>query len=188
MQCVRIDQDHKESGSKSGSVRNRRETRDGVHRRNGTIQSRVTAGGRFCIVFSVQYKKIVFVDLRKAKSEALTRLKKIDLSVGTPKKLKHVNAIKLFSEQFKMYCLDAGILQEKTIPETSQQNGLAERCNRTMLEMARCLLIDSGLPEMMGGAANRHVTRIRNFFVRRGKKMPSRVDARYKTKPAITKK
>ena len=187
MQFVRIDQDHKESGSKSGSDPNRIENRDGFHRRNGTIQRRVTAGGRFCIVFSVQCKKIVFADLLKAKSESLTRLKKIDLSVGRPKKLRHVNAKKLFSEQFKMHCLDAGILHEKSIPEAPQQNGLAERCNRTMLEIARCLLIDSGLPEMMGGAAIRHVTRIRNLFVRRGKKMPSRVNGRYKTKPAISK-
>ena len=52
-----------------------------------------------------------------------------------------------------MYCSDGGILQEKTIPETPQQNVLAERCNRTLMEMATCLLIDPGLPKMMWGAA-----------------------------------
>ena len=72
-----------------------------------------------------------------AKSEVLASLKKIVLSVGTPKKLRQDNAKEFLSEQFKTYCLDAGILQEKTIPETPQQNGLAERCNRTLLEMAR---------------------------------------------------
>ena len=70
-----------------------------------------------------------------------------------------------------MYCLDAGILQENTISETPQQNGLAERCNnRTLLEMARCLLIDSGLPKMMWGAAIIHATRTRNLVVRQGEK------------------
>ena len=59
-----------------------------------------------------------------------------------------------------MYCLDAGILQEKTIPETPQQNWLIERCNRTLLEMVRCLLIDSGLLKMMWRAAIFHATRI----------------------------
>ena len=34
--------------------------------------------------------------------------------------------------------------------------------------MARCLLIDSGLPKMMWGAATLHATRIRNLVVRRG--------------------
>ena len=66
-----------------------------------------------------------------------------------------------------MYCLNAGILQEKTIPKTPQQNGLAERCNWTLLEMARCLLIDSRLPKTMWGAAILHTTRIRNSVVRR---------------------
>ena len=93
------------------------------------------SGFRFCIVFADQYTKFVFVELLKAKSEALTSLKKFVLSVGTPKKLKQDNAKEFLSEQFKTYCLDAGILQEKIISETPQQNGLAERCNRTLLEM-----------------------------------------------------
>ena len=73
---------------------------------------------RFCIVFADQYTKFVFVDLLKAKSEARASLKNFVLSVGTPKKLRQDNAKELLSEQFKMYCLDADILQEKTIPET----------------------------------------------------------------------
>ena len=80
----------------------------------------------------------MFVDLPKAKSEALASLKRFVLSVGTPKKLRQDNAKEFLSEQFKMFCLDVGILQEKTIPETPEQNGLIERSNRTLLEMARC--------------------------------------------------
>ena len=95
-------------------------------------------------------------------------MKKFVLSVGTPKKLRQDNAKEFLSKQFKTYCLDAGILPEKTIPETPQQNGLAERCNRTPLEMARCLLIYPGLPKMMWGAAILHASRIRNLVMRRG--------------------
>ena len=133
----------------------------------GPFRVESLSGFQFCIVFADQYTKFVFVDLLKAKSEALASLKKFVLSVGTPKKLRQDNAKEFLSEQFKTYCLDAGIPQEKTIPETPQQNGLAERCNRTMLEMARCLLIDSGLPKMMWGAAILHATRFRNLVVRR---------------------
>ena len=116
-------------------------------------------GFRFCIVFADQYKKFVSVDLLKAKSEALASLKKFVLNVETPKKLRQDNAKEFLSEQFNTYCLDAGILQEKTIPETPQQNGLAEKCNRTLLEVARCLLIDSGHPKMMWG---------QHFFTQQG--------------------
>ena len=83
------------------------------------------SGFRFCIAFADQYTKFVFVDLLKAKSEALASLKKFDLSVVTPKKLRQDNAKEFLSEQFKTYWLNAGILQEMTIPETPQQNGLA---------------------------------------------------------------
>ena len=121
----------------------------------------------FCVVFADQYTKFVFVDVLKAKSKGLASLKKFVLSVGTLKKLRQDNEKVFLSEQFKTYCLYAGILQENTIPETPQQNGLAERCNRTLLEMARCLLIDSGLPKMMRGAAILHATRIKNLVVRR---------------------
>ena len=138
-------------------------------------------------MFADQYTKFVFVDLLKAKSEALASLKKCVLSVGTPKKLRQDNAKEFLSEQFMTYCLDAGILQEKTIPEKPQQNGLTERCNRTLVEMARCLLIDSGLPKMMWGAAILHATRIRNLVVRREEKCPAELMRGMKSKLSISK-
>ena len=92
------------------------------------------------------------------------------------------------SEQFKTYCLDAGILQEKTIPETTQQNWLAERCNRTQLEMARCLLIEPGILKMMWGAAILHATRTNNLVVRRGEeKCPAELMRGIKPKLSISK-
>ena len=54
------------------------------------------------------------------------------------------------------------------IPEMSQHNGVTERCNWILLEIARCLLIYYGLPKMMWGAATLHTTRIKKLVVRRG--------------------
>ena len=144
----------------------------------GTFRVESLTGFRFCIVFADQYTKFVFVDLLKAKGEALTSLQKFVLSVGTPKKLRQDNAKEFLSEQFKMYCLATGILQENTLPETSQRNGLAERCNRTLLEMAKCLLFDSGLPKMMWGAPILHATRINQElgWETRRTKMPGRAE------------
>ena len=50
------------------------------------------SGFRFCITFAEHYMKFLFVDLVKAKSEALSSLKKFLLSVGTPKRLRQDNA------------------------------------------------------------------------------------------------
>ena len=119
---MRIGQDHKDSSTKSGRDPSSREAGEGVHRRDRTFQSRLTV--RVPVLHRVcrPVHEFMFVDLLKAKSEALASLKKDQF----------------LSEKFKMYCLDPGILQERTIPKTPQQNGLAERCNRTLLEMARC--------------------------------------------------
>src|SRR6218665_3770447 len=42
---------------------------------------------------------------------------------------------------------------ELTTPYTPQQNGCAERKNRSLVEMTRCMLNDSGLPKKFWGGA-----------------------------------
>ena len=46
-----------------------------------------------------------------------------------------------------------GIVMVKTIPGTPQQNGVAERMNRTLCERARSMRLHSGLPEMFWAEA-----------------------------------
>ena len=42
-------------------------------------------------------------------------------------------------------CRDEGIQRHFTVRETPQQNGVAERLNRTLLEKVRCLMSRNGL-------------------------------------------
>ena len=44
------------------------------------------------------------------------------------------------------FCAEEGITHEFTAPYTHQQVGVAERCHRTIVERARCMLKDAGLP------------------------------------------
>ena len=46
---------------------------------------------------------------------------------------------------FSEYCVAQGIRMEKTIPGTPQQNGVAERMNRTLNERARSMRLHAGL-------------------------------------------
>ncbi|CAI5479185.1 unnamed protein product [Closterium sp. Yama58-4] len=55
-----------------------------------------------------------------------------------------------------------GIQRELTTAYTPQSNGVAERANRTILETARALLIESGLSNSMWPHAVRHATVARN--------------------------
>ena len=49
----------------------------------------------------------------------------------------------------KDYCEHNGVTHQKTIKYTPQQNGRAERLNRTLIEKARSLMQDSGLPKRL---------------------------------------
>lgn len=55
-----------------------------------------------------------------------------------------------------------GIKRQLTVPYTPQQNGVAERANRTLIEMARTMLIHSGLSESFWAEAVRTSSYIRN--------------------------
>lgn len=50
---------------------------------------------------------------------------------------------------FSEYCVAQGIRMEKTIPGTPQQNGVAERMNRTLNERARSMRLHVGLPKTL---------------------------------------
>ena len=66
----------------------------------------------------------------------------------TEKKVKILrtdNGMEFCSKQFKNYCKSEGIVRHYTVPYTPQQNGVAERMNRTIISRARCMLSNAGL-------------------------------------------
>jgi hypothetical protein len=50
------------------------------------------------------------------------------------------------SKEFDDYCSYHGILREKTVPRTPQENGVSERMNRTIMERARSMRFHANLP------------------------------------------
>ena len=48
--------------------------------------------------------------------------------------------------EFVDYCAEAGIRREFTVPYKPQQNGVAERKNRSLVGAAKAMLHDQGLP------------------------------------------
>ena len=57
------------------------------------------------------------------------------------------------STQFQEYLKAEGIRHELTVPKTPQQNGVAERLNRTLVETARSMLLDAKLPKQFWAEA-----------------------------------
>ena len=57
------------------------------------------------------------------------------------------------STKFANYLKAEGIRHELTIPKTPEQNGVAERLNRTLVEMARSMLLDAKLSKKLWAEA-----------------------------------
>ena len=67
--------------------------------------------------------------------------------------LKTDNRLDFCNREFDAYCNSQCILRHKTIRNTPQQNRVAERMNRTLLEKVRCLLFISGMAKSFWGEA-----------------------------------
>ncbi|KAM1357424.1 hypothetical protein ACFX2H_031230 [Malus domestica] len=57
------------------------------------------------------------------------------------------------SNEFKQYCDTEGIQRQLSLSYTPQQNGVVERKNRTVIEMAKSMLHDKGVPYYMWAEA-----------------------------------
>ena len=55
-------------------------------------------------------------------------------------KLRSDNGGEYFKKNFITFCTEQGIQMQHIVPYTSQQNGVVERKNCTLKEMANCML------------------------------------------------
>ena len=109
-------------------------------------------GSRYYITFIDDSSKKVWVYFLKNKSDVSETFKKWKAIVETEtsfkvKCLRSDNRGEYIDGGFSEYCAIQGIRMEKTIPGTPQQNGVAERMNRTLNERARSMRLHAGLPK-----------------------------------------
>lgn len=57
------------------------------------------------------------------------------------KRLQSDNGKEYINQEFDTFLRNNGIERRLTVTHTPEQNGVAERKNRTLVEMARCLMI-----------------------------------------------
>ena len=68
----------------------------------------------------------------------------------TGKEIKYLrtdNGLEFCGEVFNNFFIESGIARHKTVRYTPQQNVVAERLNKTIMERVRCLLSDVILEE-----------------------------------------
>ncbi|GJZ92742.1 retrovirus-related pol polyprotein from transposon TNT 1-94 [Tanacetum coccineum] len=57
------------------------------------------------------------------------------------------NGLEFYNQEFELLCIESGIARHLTVAGTPQQNGVAERMNKTLMDKVRYLLIQSRLPK-----------------------------------------
>ena len=87
------------------------------------------------------------------------------VELATEKRLKAIradNGGEYTSRKFQEYHKTEGVRHELTVPKNPEQNGVAERINRTLIETARSMLIDSHLPHSFWAEAVSTAAYLRN--------------------------
>ena len=127
----------------------------------GPMQVDSSGGSRYMLTFIDDYSRYTHVCFLKKKSEVLqkfkqfvaygenmfnSRVEKLSIYGNNLKSFRTDNGGEYTSKEFSTFCADKGIIHEFTNPHTPEQNGVAERLNRTIIEAVRTMIIHAKLP------------------------------------------
>ncbi|GAB2286946.1 hypothetical protein Dimus_039799 [Dionaea muscipula] len=112
-------------------------------------------GSKYFITFVDDCTRYCYVYLLKSKDEAIDKfiLYKNEVENQFSAKIKVLRSDRggEYEASFCAFCAEHGIIYQTTAPYSPQQNGVAERKNKTLKEMMNAMLISSGLPQNMWG-------------------------------------
>uniref|UniRef100_A0A2A4JA71 Integrase catalytic domain-containing protein n=1 Tax=Heliothis virescens TaxID=7102 RepID=A0A2A4JA71_HELVI len=116
------------------------------------METQSLGGMRYFITFVDDYSRLVSVYFLKDKLNILNAFKDFHKKAENEcnKKIKIIrtdNGLEYCNKDFEYYLSQYGIKHQTSTPYTPQQNGLAERMNRTLVERAKCMLLDAKLPK-----------------------------------------
>lgn len=105
---------------------------------------------RYFLTFIDDFSRKVWIRFQRSKDEVFDHFSewKILVENQTKKKIKCLrtdNGLEFCNLQMDKLCQSSGIKRHKTCTYTPQQNGAAERMNRTIADKIRCMLAESGL-------------------------------------------
>lgn len=116
----------------------------------GPMPVRSLGGARYFVSFIDDFSRKVHIYVLKSKGEVFEKFvmykklveNQLDMKI---KIVRSDNGTEFVNKSFMEFYTRHGIKQEKSTPYSPQQNGLAERMNRTIVEKVRCMLLDSKL-------------------------------------------
>lgn len=126
----------------------------------GPISPQSSGGASYFILLKDEYSSFMFMDSLANKSDVPQRIIRIvnQIEANSQAKVKIIrsdNGTEFKNARLSDFYATRGIVQEFSAPYTPEQNGEAERANRTIIETARSMIQSSQLPlEMWAEAVN----------------------------------
>ena len=125
------------------------------------------SGYAYYVSFLDDYSRKVWIYFLKGKDEVFSKFKEFKALVEnhTEKKIKTLrldNGGEFTSDEFKDLCRESGIKREMSTPYNPQQNGVAERKNRTIMEATKAMLHDQDLPMHLWAESARTTMYVQN--------------------------
>ena len=120
----------------------------------GPMRTKGMKGEKYFLLFVDDYTRMTWLYLLKKKSEAFDCFQTFKEFVENEcdKKIKCLrsdNGGEYVSNEFNKFCDVNGIKRHFSVTETPQQNGVVERKNRTVVEMARTMLHEAKLSNVL---------------------------------------
>ncbi|OWZ19016.1 hypothetical protein PHMEG_0006804 [Phytophthora megakarya] len=117
----------------------------------GSMKTVSKGGARYVLTFVVGY-------FLKNKCEVTAKLAEFKAFYENQwgerlKCLRSDNGTEYVNKRMTAMCSRNGIMHQRTVPYSPQQNGVAERMNRTIMEKARSMLYYKGIPTMLWAEA-----------------------------------
>ena len=124
-------------------------------------------GAEYFLSFIDDKTRYVWVCILKTKDQVFEKFLewKSMAERSTGKKLQILrtdNGGEFTSKEFQAYLKTEGVRHELTVPKNPEQNGVAERMNRTLVEATRAMLINANLPQKFWAEALSTAAYLRN--------------------------
>jgi transposase InsO family protein len=120
------------------------------------------------VLFIDDHSQKTWIYLLKTKDGVLARFQEFKAQIEnlTGRKIKVLrsdNGGEYTSMDFSDLCIEAGIKREYIVPYNPQQNGVAERKNKSIVEATKAMIHDQNLPMILWAEASMTVVYVRNM-------------------------
>ena len=156
---------------------------------SGRFSQPSLGGSQYYISFTDDFTRFTWIEFLKNKSDAVRKI--IDLITMLERqhktkilRLRTDNGGEYVNQDLKLHLNTNGIIHELTPPYAHESNGVAERLNRTILEMVRAML--GSLNKRLWAQAVHTAIYIKNRLPHSAVKDQTPYEALHQTKPSIS--